>query len=113
LPDPGVTVIVYVPFCGVHPPPLPPLLLPLLDPLLLPLLDPLLLPLLEPLLLPLLEPLLLPLLEPVSATEPSFSPPELLPERPPLLPEFDDELHAVVVIDAAHEPTAISPTNTT
>jgi hypothetical protein len=67
---------------------------------------PLLLPLLEPLLLPLLEPLLPPLLEPVSDTEPSS-----LPESPPLLLlELEDELHAVVAMEAAHDPAATRAT---
>ena len=100
-----------MPAAGTHAPPSPPplllpLLLPLLDPLLEPLLEPLLLPLLEPPLDPLLPPLLPPLLEPVSPVELSASP----PEPPPL--ELEDELHAVVAIDAAHEPAATRATAT-
>jgi len=92
-PPKAVTVSVYVPFCGVHAPPSP-----LLPPLL---------PLLPP--EPLPEPLsVAPLLEPVSATAPSSLPPEPLPL---LLPGPEDELHAVVAMDAAHEPAATMANN--
>jgi hypothetical protein len=95
-PEKAVTVSVYVPFCGMHAPPSPGL--------------PPLLPLLPPESLP--EPLsVAPLLEPVSATEPSSLPPELLPLLPPLLAGLEDELHAVVDMDDAHEPAATMAKN--